>query len=43
MKNIGKTVSYVIMRIQKNQTVISGNIVPEEGAETTLKSPWTGS
>jgi len=29
-------VSDVIVRIQKNQTVIRGNLAPEEGVEPTL-------
>jgi len=36
MKNVGKTVSDVIVRIQENQTVIRGNLVPEDGDEPTL-------
>jgi len=36
MKSVGKTVSDVIIRIQGNQTVISGNMVPEEEVEHTL-------
>jgi hypothetical protein len=36
VKNAEKTVSDVIVRIQENQAINRGNLVPEEGVESTL-------
>ncbi len=36
MKNVRKTVSDVFVRIKGNQIVIRGNMVLEEGVESTL-------